>query len=94
MAEWYAGSGRPLTIVLTDEQIECMSHSGPCDADVEACLPDLAEQTAKWDAATLAAELREHGAWDDEDLDDHAANIERMVWIAAGDLREEQRDPI
>ncbi len=89
--EWQAGSGRPLTLTLTDEQVEHMTHSGDCQADVEAHLPHLADQVAKWDPATLADELREYGAWDDEQLADHAANVERMVWIAAGDVKEEQR---
>lgn len=36
----------------------------------------------------LAEELREYGAWSDEELKDHAANIKRIIWIAACDLAE------
>ncbi len=39
----------------------------------------------------LRAELREYGAWDDEQLADDAANWDRIVWIAAGDILEAAR---
>ena len=48
----------------------------------------LSEQTYLWDAEDLRAELDESGAWDDEELSDHEENIERMIWIACGDVAE------
>jgi len=32
--------------------------------------------------------LRGYGAWDDTELCDHTANVERLVWLLAGDMRE------
>jgi hypothetical protein len=40
------------------------------------------------DPATLAAELREYGAWDDDELSEHDANLERILWLACGDISE------
>jgi len=41
------------------------------------------------DAETLRDELAEHGAWDDEQLSDDAANWHRIIWIAAHNIKEE-----
>ena len=38
----------------------------------------------------LAAELAEYGAWDEEELKDWRENQERIIWIAAGDIHQEQ----
>jgi len=34
-------------------------------------------------------ELREYGAWGRKELKDDAANRERIIWIAGGNIREE-----
>lgn len=46
----------------------------------EACLEKRPED--------LKRKLREYGAWDDEELADHAQNLQRILWIAAGDITE------
>jgi hypothetical protein len=71
---------------MTMAQAKSASHSGSCDADVETLTNTLARQLAKIEPATLAAELKGYGAWDDDDLQDHAANLRRIVWIAAGNI--------
>jgi hypothetical protein len=40
---------------------------------------------------TLKAELKEYGAWDAEELGDHDDNWRRIIWIAACNIREEER---
>jgi len=40
----------------------------------------------------LITELSEYGAWDEEELSDHVANVERIVWIAAHNLSDELFD--
>lgn len=35
------------------------------------------------------AYLRGYGAWDDEQLADHDSNLDRLVWLAGCDLREQ-----
>lgn len=84
---WSSSSGR-LNLRLTDEQARGASHQGQCDDDVLALSqdPGIASQVAQWPADTLRAELREYGAWSDAELQDHAQNIQRMLWIAAGDV--------
>jgi hypothetical protein len=69
-----------------------VSHSGQCDDDVAALLrvDYVAKQLDKIDPAAIAAELREYGAWDDEQLADHDDNLARILWIAGGNIREEQ----
>lgn len=42
------------------------------------CTPDV-----------LRDELRDSGAWDGEELSDDAANWERIIWIAACNIKED-----
>lgn len=32
--------------------------------------------------------LRQYGAWDDNELNDHAENLKRLTWLAGCDLNE------
>ncbi len=90
--KWFStGSGRiELQISLSDA--EGASHQGQCDDDVKALseVPYIAEQLAKIDRTLLINELREYGAWDDEELSDHDQNIQRLLWIACGDIVEQE----
>lgn len=86
---WSSGSGH-IKLNMTRQQAESASHQGQCDDDV-ACLarePKIARQLARINTATLRDELREYGAWDDGELADHKQNLQRLVWIAAGDIVE------
>lgn len=78
-------------IKMTLAQAKGASHQGRCDEDVAALLaePSIKRQLAKIPAASITAELKEYGAWDDEELADVAANQARIVWIAAGNIVEE-----
>ena len=75
--------------------IDC-SHSGSCDDDVAYWTPKVREQVEKDafplrpTAELIRAELSDHGAWDDEELSDDAANWCRLVWIAANDIAEDE----
>ncbi len=40
--------------------------------------------------AALNAELREYGAWDDDERADDDANWMRIIWIASNNAREER----
>jgi hypothetical protein len=37
----------------------------------------------------LSAELKEYGAWDAEELADHEQNLQRILWLASGDITEQ-----
>lgn len=87
---WTSGSGR-IEFQMTLAQARSASHPGPCDDDVMALSQStpIARQLRKIDPATLRAELSEYGAWDDDELQDHQQNLQRILWIVAGDIVEE-----
>ena len=77
-------------IEMTTRQADNASHAGSCDADVAALLqvPKIRRQLAKISDAQLVAQLSEYGVWDDAELQNRADNEARIVWIAAGDIRD------
>jgi hypothetical protein len=84
-----SGSGR-IELQTTMEQAESASHQGDCDEDTRELskVPAIASQLDKIDPAVLSAELKEYGAWDAEELSDHDQNLQRVLWLAAGDIAE------
>lgn len=90
---WLAPSSGTFEIALSLDEARSASHQGQCDDDVRALgeLPHIAAQLEAIDPAALAAELGEFGAWDAEELADHEENLQRVLWIAAGDIAEEAR---
>jgi hypothetical protein len=87
---WYSsGSGR-IELQMTLEQARGASHQGECDADVKwlSRQPKIAKQLAKLDPKVVADELREYGAWNAGELADHEQNLQRLLWLAAGDIVE------
>ena len=89
MSYWVSSSGR-INLRITRCDARNASHPGPCDADVAelAKRPYIAKQLAAIDRAALSAELAEYGAWDETERADHAQNLQRLLWIAAGDIAE------
>ncbi len=79
------------TIQMTKAQALSASHSGACDDDVAALLklPAIRRQLKRIADVDLVAELDEYGAWDDAQLRDRAVNESRIIWLAAGNIREE-----
>ena len=79
---------------MTRAQAEGASHPGPCDDDVAELVqvPAIRRQLRKISDEDLREELREYGAWSDEELQDRQENELRIVWIAAGDICEECRE--
>lgn len=87
---WFTTNSGRIELNITKAQASMGHHQGQCDADVKALseVPAVRRQLAKIDPATLAAELKEYGAWDDSELADHDQNIQRILWIACGDIVE------
>jgi hypothetical protein len=79
-------------LAMTREEAESGSHQGRCDEDVEALCnaPHIASQLDTLAPAQIRDELREYGAWSDEELADEAQNRRRIVWCAACDIREDR----
>jgi hypothetical protein len=74
---------------MPEEAVSDLSGSGSKDQQADF----WAERIARPEAVTpesLAKELREYGAWDDNELADDAANWRRILWIAAGNIQEER----
>lgn len=86
---WSTGSGK-IELKITKAQARAGSHQGRCDDDIAWLLKDktIAQQMRKLDPETVKAELREYGAWDDDELGDHDQNLARLLWIACGDIAE------
>jgi hypothetical protein len=84
---WSTGSGR-IELNITKTIAANCSHSGSCDVDVKEAMQinAIKRQLNKLNPNLLANELREYGAWDEEELSDHEANKMRILWIACGDI--------
>jgi hypothetical protein len=88
---YFTSSSGRIELEMTMEDALSASHQGQCDDDVLALskVPRIAEQLARIDPELLRAELKEYGAWDSQELSDHDQNLQRILWLAAGDIREE-----
>lgn len=83
--------GRYLVRRIPREAIHDCAAQGDCTAAVEHWTKRLgfdapADYTRQYLAST--------GAWDADELTDHAANVRRLFWLICGDLREDARAPI
>lgn len=87
---WTSGSGS-IELEIETKDVRTLSAPGPRDDDVEAALlePYIAAQLETVDPDALRRHLREFGAWDDDELADHDANLARLLWTACCDLGEE-----
>lgn len=81
------GSGR-IGLNITRKDAEACTHPGPCDNDVAQLRqkPYIKRQLKNIQPEVLAGELKEYGAWDSEELANHEDNLDRIVWIACGDI--------
>ena len=73
---------------MPDAAITDCSHSGRCDEEVEHWSNTI-QRPESCTVRALQEELKEYGAWNQEELADDAANWRRIVWLAAGNIKEE-----
>ena len=75
---------------ITKAQAHTGHHQGPCDRDIAELrrLPSIKKQLDRLGPARLREVLRDYGAWDQAELSDHDANLDRILWIACGDIVE------
>lgn len=84
---WWVGSS--IGIQLTKDQAESASVGG---VDNESAIdelltnPEISSQFDDISDDILKSELKEYGAWDDEELSDREMNIKRVIWLAAGEI--------
>jgi hypothetical protein len=90
---WFTSSHGTIEIQMTMAQAQSASHQGQCDDDVQALSNNrkIRRQLERITPEVLRKELAEYGAWDEQELADHEQNIQRILWIAAGDIVENSR---
>lgn len=78
-------------IELPRDDAEAGYHTGRCDDDIESLryVAHVRAQLDRLDPDALRAELKEYGAWDDDELSDHDANLTRILWLACGNIVED-----
>jgi hypothetical protein len=72
---------------LPDQCVLDCSRIGSCDDDVSLWATRV---TRIISSEAIKAELQEYGAWEDDELNDDEQNWKRIIWIAAGDIKEEE----
>lgn len=92
MADKLYASLNYFDLYFTRKDVDSMPLSGACDdtVNVIANKPYIIRQFAAIDNSVLIKELTEYGAWDDIELQDKQANIERIIWIACLDIKERE----
>lgn len=75
---------------LTRQDAMNCSVSGDNEPSVKIVMdkPYVKSQLQNLDKEKLKRELKEYGAWDDNQLNDHSENLMRWVWISASDISE------
>jgi hypothetical protein len=86
---WTDGSGL-IKLQITKAQAHRALHRGQCDSDIAALrtVPNIRRQLAKLDSAQCVAMLAGYGAWEDFELADHDANLNRILWLACCDIHD------
>lgn len=86
---WTDSSGR-IDLTITRAQAEAAAHPGQCDVDVKLLsdVPAIRRQLAKLKPAHVAAHLLETGGWEMEELGDEEKNLQRLLWLACGDIND------
>lgn len=49
-------------------------------------LPKYKKQLLKLDKEQVRNELNDLGVWDDEELENHEDNLQRLFWVACGNI--------
>jgi hypothetical protein len=79
-------------IKIFPKDVETCHHSGSNDNDILLLSQKsyINRQLANINSDQLAKELKEYGAWDNDELKDHNQNLQRILWIAAWDIIEKK----
>lgn len=88
---WCTSSGRG-SLCLPIDEARAVSAPGQCAAKVAGLLACdwVAAQVDAIGADEVRAHLGELGGWDTVELADDRANRARVLWVACGDLRDQE----
>jgi len=88
MENYWASSCGRIELNLSLEHAARGYHSGSCDQDIAALmqLPEISGQLSALNPRLVADILQEYGGWEPAQLANHVDNLERLLWIACGDL--------
>ena len=91
---WYSSSSGHIEIQLPGDCLLSIAQSGDNERDVMTSLglDPVRSEINNLDSDDIRDELREYGAWDDEELADHERNKMRFLWIAAHNVADEVRN--
>lgn len=89
---WYTSSDGSINLQITKAEAAQGYHLGQCDNDVcQLCRkPRIARQLKQLNPEDVRSELEGCGAWTDEELADHDANLQRLLWLACADITDEK----
>jgi hypothetical protein len=89
---YYTSSCGRIELLIKLSDAENAYHSGSCDVDIANLLAVqyIADQINAINPELIAADLKEYGAWDEIELADHDANKLRLLWIACGNIVDDQ----
>jgi len=82
-------------IKITLKQAKSVSHQGECLPDVLELLKnkEYMRQFKKIDSESIVAELKEYGAWSDEELLNFPENnLKLITWIAGCQIVEDYKE--
>ena len=86
---WISSSGK-LEFVIKEEDAAIIDHPGDALNDLRILRnnKEIEDQLQNFDPKIVKEELKEIGAWDNEELMDHNFNLTRLLWIICCDVNE------
>ena len=90
---WWNDSSGLIELVIKLADARAGFHSGQCDSDIKELLkiPYIKKQLDFLDEKQIIATLMEYFSDDEpEEFDNMEKNYSRLLWIACGDIVEEQ----
>lgn len=78
------------TITTPDDCVSECSHPGSCDEDVARWVHTLADVLDEIDPDDIREELYNCAAWSKSELRSGLQNRKRILWIAAGNIKENE----
>ncbi len=96
--QWYSSGCGRIELAITMDDARSGMHQGQCDDDIAALMqvPYIAEQLAAIPEDVAREVATEYGRNDyghgPEDMHDHRANLAYVLWMACGDIIENEQE--